>query len=366
MILATGGCWDAMDIEDRDISTAVVVDYRDGEYSFYVEIAAITSKVQNMKSEQGSADGLNTNTIKASGKTLAEARLELDALLNKPIFLGAVQALILTESMADNGITEYAYRVRQMIDYRKIMDVVVTPDNPEDFLGVVPSNESTVGFAIEDTLDTLIDLGSTFHMSIADLLEKLASQNPAYLISTLSVVNGQIKLVGYTVFEGGYRVGSIPYEDSQGIVYIMLGQAKGTPKFDYVVPVGEGRITTDTALVSMDITPRYEDGIVKFQLDMCFEGMPLYPSDNIVLSSEVKEEYREALTRQLYEEIYQTVALSQEYDCDYLSFSETFRIRYPDIFAEMNWADEFKKAEFSISVSAEIVSNPAVDYTPYD
>lgn len=213
MVLLTAGCWDALDVEDRDISTAVVVDYSNGEYFAYVEIAAVTSKIQSARSEQGGGQPPSTNVVKASGKTLAELRMSLDKLLNKPVFLGAVQALILTEGMADNGIEEYVYRVRQMIEYRKTMDVIVTPDNPADFLGIIPANEMTVGFAVEDTLESLLDQGATFHMSLADLLEKLASQNPCYLLATLSVVNDQISLIGYTVFSAGYREGFIPYEE---------------------------------------------------------------------------------------------------------------------------------------------------------
>jgi hypothetical protein len=37
------GCWDARNIDDLDICTAVVLDYKDGEYTFYTEIINIAT-----------------------------------------------------------------------------------------------------------------------------------------------------------------------------------------------------------------------------------------------------------------------------------------------------------------------------------
>ncbi len=364
MILLTAGCWDSLPVEDRDICTAVLVDYSDGDYSFYVEVAAISSKIQGQRSEQGGGEIQDTNIIKASGKSFAEARIALDKLLNKPIFLGAVQALILTESMTDHGIEEYAYRVRQMIDYRKNMDVIVTPDDPADFLGIRPANESTVGFAVEDSLETMLKLGSTFHVSLAELLEKLASPNPCYLLSTLSVVDGQISLIGYTAFSGGTREGFIPYAESRGIICIVLGQSGGKAMFNYVVPLGDKQFSLETELTSFNVTPVYKDGTVEFHLNFGFKSTHLYPSSNDPITPQVENAIEAGLCQQLLQDISQAVALSQSYGCDYLSFSELFRIRYPDVFEQMDWESEFKRAVFSISVNVDILQTESVDYNP--
>jgi hypothetical protein len=41
------GCQDSIHIEDRDICTAVIVDKDDDQYAFYVEVAGISSRIQN-------------------------------------------------------------------------------------------------------------------------------------------------------------------------------------------------------------------------------------------------------------------------------------------------------------------------------
>ncbi len=362
MILSVNaGCWDAVNIEDRDISTAVVVDYRDGEYAFYVEVASITSNLKNMKSEDGNPQGTDTDIVMASGKSFAEARINLDKELNKPIFLGAVQALIMTEGLAEQGITEYAFRMRQMVDYRKTMDVIVITCSPEEFLNVIPVNESTVGFAVEDTLQSMINQGATFHMSLADLLEQLVSKNPCYLISTLSIVNDKVTLTGYTIFTDGRRQSFIPYDQSRGIIYF-LG-TRSTPEFDYVVPVDGGHVTMGAKLTKLKITPDYQDGEVSFAVSAAFKVKTLYPSSIESIRPDIQEVIRQGLMQQIVDDFSQTILTSQEYG-DYLSFSEAFRIRYPDEYEQLAWEDAYKKAEFSISVSVEIQQNESVDYDP--
>jgi hypothetical protein len=254
--------------------------------------------------------------------------------------------------------------VRQLNEYRKTMDVVVTPDNPEDFLTIQSENESTVGFAVEDTLDTMEREGETFHMSLDNLLEKLSCRNPCYLMSTLSNVDGQISLIGYTMFDGGQRIGFIPYDQSRGIVYLAEGN-KGKPAFEYIVPADDGQVSLNVELKSMNITANYDGSTAQFGVNMKFDGRSMYPSSNIAITPEIKSVLKEGLKQQLISEISETIGRSQECDCDYLSFSEYFRIKYPNIYEQMDWRNAFSKASFTISVDVDIVANESVDYNPY-
>lgn len=362
ILLTTSGCWDSLNIEDRDICTTVVVDKDDDNYIFYVEVPDISMNFQNPQSEGG--QGIKTSIVKGSGKSYAEARASLDRALNKTIYLGAVQSLILTERLAESGIDEYAMRLRQLTDYRKTMDVIITPDKPEDFLAVHPSNEATVGFAIEDSLENMSTLGISYHLSLADLLQKLSSANPCYLVNTLAVKDGQIVLIGNTVFSGGRRIGFIPFEESRGAV-ILLSHGRQKPKFDYVVGTEDKTVTLETKLKGKKITAAYDGEKASFELSLNFEAMELYPSCRMTVSKETESQLKEHLEAQIRDDIQETIEKSQkEYECDYLSFSEPFRISFPEAYEKMNWEDEFKKAEFNVNVSVKLKPNRSFDYKP--
>ena len=205
--LFTSGCWDSLNIEDREIITAVVLDKTDEGYIFFTEIPAITAIMKSQQSESAGGEQLNTYIVIGSGKSLIEARADQEKKVNKAIFLGAVQSMIVTQRMAILRDREYVNRVRYINEYRKTMDVFVTPDNPEDLLRTKPENVSGIGFAIEQTIKNLYDHGLTFHVSLQDLLEKLSSRNSCYLLLTISGESEQIDPNRVYWFDGNKSIG---------------------------------------------------------------------------------------------------------------------------------------------------------------
>jgi Ger(x)C family germination protein len=353
------GCWDARNIDDLDICTAVVVDYKDGEYTLYFEIINIAT---NKMSGENTGQGLSTAIVQGAGESFAKARTEVDRELNKPVYLGAVQSLIMTEEMADNGIEEYAYRVREMTEYRKTMDMIITPDDPEDILNIRPENSATVGFAIEDTLQNLLEKGVIFHMSLADVLQKLSAHNKCYLLSTVGVKKEQIVHLGYTVFNGGYRIGFIPYEQSRGILYVTLGGEKRTPIFLYVVKIDDAVYTLETTLKNFSVKAKWDGTRASFDIDMDFEAKTLYQSVSNKTTPEIMRQIKADLSNQLMEDVTQAIQTSMDYESDYMNFSEPFRITYPGVYEQMEWQSTFVNADFTVDLAVALKEHEAYDY----
>lgn len=341
------------------ICTAVVVDYKDSEYSFYVEIVNTTP---SKSTGEGSNGGQKPAVVKGSGDSFAQARVEVDKALSKPIYLGSVQSLIMTEEMADNGIDEYAYRVREMPDYRKTMDMIITPDSPMDILSAKPENASSVGFAIEDMLQTLQEQGTTFHMSLSDVLQKLNSQNKAFLLSTLGLKNGKIAFLGYTVFDGGQRKMFIPQEKSLGILYLIQIGEKATPMFLYVIKVDQVDYTLEATLKHEKITVTWDGVKASYVIDLDFSAEMLYQSSGAPISKQTKSAIQADLLNQLQENVTETIRTSLDCGCDYLSFSEPFRIQYANVYEQLDWTTAFKNSEFTFNIDVQVKDNDAYDY----
>lgn len=358
-LLLMCGCWDAVSIEDMSICTAVVVDYEDDEYSFYVEIVNTTP---SKSTGEESAGGQKPAVVKGSGDSFAQARANVDKALSKPIYLGSVQSLIMTEEMADNGIEEYAYRVRELPAYRKTMDMIITPDSPMDILNAKPENASSVGFAIEDMLKTLQEQGVTFHMSLTDVLEKLSSQNKAFLLSTLGIKSGKIAFLGYSVFDGGQRKGFIADEKSLGILYLIQIGEKATPTYLYVVKVDQVDYTLEASLKHEDIAVTWDGVKASYVIDLDFSAQMLYQSSGAPISKQTKNAIQAELLNQLRENVTEAIRTSLDCGCDYLSFSEPFRIKYPDVYEQLDWASAFRDSEFAFNIDVQVKDNDAYDY----
>lgn len=361
-VILMGGCWDAINIEDREICTAVVVDREDDGYTFYVEVAAITSFLQNPSSEMGTPKQPMTNTISAHGDSFATAREALDRELNKPVFIGAVQALVMTERMAKDGIAEYIYRIRELTDYRKTMDIVVTPDEPNEFLNTKPENASAVGFAIEYTLDNQYRKGRTVHITLAHVLEKLASRNKCYLTNLMSGVSGQLTLIGYAIFSGSKMIGTIPIEQANGVILI---SSDSIPDLRYVVPTGDTAVTVKATRGGRSVNTEYKNGKIYYSIALHIDATELYPKTGEIITYKMQEEIKRNLGEMIAKDVFNALKTSRdEFGCDYMSLSEPFRIKYTDIFDNMDWESAFKSAEFSINIDVDLGPDKTLDYDP--
>lgn len=358
----TGGCWNAKDINDQDIAMAVVVDLNENGYFFYVEIASIEGVSGVGQSDQGQMP--KPYIITAGGKTFAEAREILDRKINKELFIGAIQSLMITPRMAENGIGEYLYRVRQMNEYRKTIDVIVITGDPMQFLVNRPENVLSVGFAVESTLEALQNTGKLFRVSLSDVLEKLASKNDSYVLLKTFNESGLITPDSFAVFDGPKMVGEISnIEEMHGTIYI--ASYNTVPDSIHAVPAGNTHATIEAKMKGRSITAYYEENRVRFKLDFSFEGIMQYPETAAPVTEQMHQELKTNMENMLMQEISAALLTSRDkFGLDYLSLSEAFRIKYPDIYKNMDWKSEFKNATFDISVNSTLCPDKTFDYNP--
>lgn len=357
------GCWDAVDIDRRDICTAIILDRQGDQFAIYAEIAEVTGKKQNTTGDKGGVQQNGTVVVCGRGATIPTARLNLDRALNKPLYLGAVQVLILTERMAEYGVEEYVMRLRQLNEYRKTMDVIITPDEPEAFLQVTPENDASVGFATEDTIETLRRKGRAYHMSLADLMEKHASKNPCYLLTTMSAKTGQIYPVGLMVMDHGKKIGFIPNEESNAFAIFTKKQAKIMVEDD--VPMDGAHVAVEAKLKSRCIKVRWDGEKAVFTVTVKVDARVQYPNSERNITQDIARQLEESLVNQITGKINQTIEASQKnFHCDYLSFGEDFRIAEPEIYEDNKWQELFDGAEFSVRVFVQMLESRIIDYNP--
>ena len=356
----TTGCWDSRDIEEKSIVTTVVVDKTDIGYAFYVEIASISQSSDNQGNPQGGSIKKSI-VLKSEGTDFTEAREDLDRKSSNPNYLGGDQCVILTENMAYSGIEEYMYRLRQIPDYRKTLDVVVTPEKPEDLLNANTGNKELVGFVIEDTLQTLVDSGYCVHLSLADLLEALASPYKCYFMPTIGLRDKEIALIGYSVFYGGICKGFIPIEESEGLIIMRAKNPSGT----FTIPYKDNRITVETHMTKRNTDVDYIDGKITLNIKYECDAMLLYLDKNIAVTDEVTQRASADLEKTLEKEISDTILKSQKtFGYDYLNFYNAFRIKYPDAAKNIDWLHLYPNAQFNVDVIVDLDTNGKLDYNP--
>jgi spore germination protein KC len=358
LLFSASGCWDALGISKKNIVTTVIVDKTETGYAFTIEIARV-----GKKDDPGQSSGTPKKNIiiKSFGKELADARADSERQSNKIVYLGADQCVIFTPGIAGFGISEYVYRLRQTPEYRKTVKVVQINEKPEDILNADTENDQLVGIAIEDLLENLADEGHSTRFRLADLLEKLASPNPNYIIPVIGLKDNLLSLEGYSVFKKDKSIGTLAEDELEGIL-LWLGEK---PKESYTMSLLNNRFTVMMESMKKKVDVRYQNGIAAFDVKAECKAMVLYMAQNAPLTDDVMKQLNAAFASILEQYMIDAVRKSQStFRTDYLDFYTYFRIRYPDVAKKVNWEDEYPRAIINVDVDVDLKVSDKFDYNP--
>ncbi len=343
------GCWDSLDVEKREIDTALIVDKKDGYYYFYWERADFSEQNPQSKNQGQKSD---FSILVSKGETFTETRDDSNRKNIKEAYLGANRILIFTEAMSVNGIEEYINRVRGQLDYRKSILVATTSNDPMDILQGASDSSASVGFAIESVLDSLVTDGTSFRMNIGDVLQAIAVKNAGFLVPDFTISEGKISLGGYTVFnEYAKRIGAIPADDRKGLVYFL------NPDSTFYYDISENGIKymVKIFLKNKKIKPYYSDNKLSLKIDMNFNATIDFTDKFIPISQDTLYKIKTDLESHIIQDIGSTLYTSKAiFKCDYLNIYKYFRAVYNKEFYKLNWSDVYSQSQIYVTTSVKI------------
>lgn len=356
-LFAASGCWDALDIEERNIATLVIIDRNDEGYVFYVEYAVNTSSTSSGTAGGKHAYAFNTG----KGETLAIARENLETKAQKPTYLGAVSAVVLTERMARAGIEEYMFRMREVNDYRKIVDIFITGEEPEAFIKL-GQGEKCVGKMVGYTMTNLVNNDRICDIAhLADVLENITGMGGCFLLPNINLGGGEVQISGFSVLHTARCIGDIPWAECRGINFLSMKDAK----LYYTIPIGQETATFKLSMKKKKITPSYEQEKVSFLIEESFEAELAYTSVELRFYEQDEAILRQELEDSIADDILAAVETSQRtFRCDYLHFSTFFRIAYPMEHRLIDWPKVFPDAEIAVRVNANVDMTGRYDFIP--
>jgi spore germination protein KC len=357
LLLCCSGCWDSKDINDKAILATVLLDKQNGNYVFYVEVAH-TDRSGGPEGQSASPEKFTI--IRGEGKTLIEARDELDRRLKYPIYISAVRSLIITQNFAREDIAEYFNRLRADVEYRKKVISVTTDADPEELLNIFGREES-VGLYIEKTLDQMTSYRQMIRRSSSIFIESLSSKYCGFLIPDIGINQNMIDVKGFSVVLGSKVVGFIPANEWNGIIFINAGR----PEIEYVIPFEDKMLTFLISLNNRDIKPTYKNGIVKFDLKFDFKAELQYTSGRCPCKFTEKQfdQMSDIITSVLKKDIEDAINTSQrKFGGDYFDFNRRFHAAYPTQYHKMSWDKAYSKAEFNVQVKVKTKELKMFDY----
>lgn len=358
LIIAHG---DSRDINDRLIATTVAIDRIDEEIWFYVEFANIQE--QRRGGNGGGSDKSGKYIlVKGHGNTIQEARQNVDLQLDMPIYLGGVRTLLISENFSGVDLVEYFNRLRADETYRKKVITAITRENLDELYKTVSDKDQSLGYSIENTIETLEASGEGFARTTSRILENLSGSYTGLLIPCIGLQGNMTALLGYSVVRDNKTVGFIPIEECRGLNLLKVDKARTS----YVLAYNQHRFTVETNLKSRSVKVSCSnDQAICFTISLKFDAVLIY--GDLKTPYGLTDEDRKRMTEMLREIIARdvVVAVGQAqtvYQTDYLQFDDAFRSVYPTIFKSLDWGEAFQKATVAADVKLELAISEMIDY----
>lgn len=349
---------DSMDINGKLIATTISVDRKDGEVWFYVEFANIEASAGS-----GGASGAASEffLVKAHGKTFLEARLNLNRQLDKPLYMGSVRTLLITQRFAQSDLVEYLYRLRADEAYRKKIITITTRDDLDALFKTMNDQNRSVGHSVENTIKTLDNTGDCSLRTTSRLLENLSSSYTGILIPCIGLQDREVAFTGYTVVNDTKAIGFIPIENCVGLNMLKADKAKSF----YIVAYQNQRFSIEVTLTKRKILSDYQDGRANFTFSLNFDATIEYGDRKTPyhLTKEKQQEIKGALEQMILQDLLTAFDQAQkEFQTDYLQCDDAFRVKNPILYESLNWTDTFVGANLTAKIDIDLVSKHMLDY----
>lgn len=351
------GCWDAREVNELSLTTLMILDKVGDEFTFTGEFPTIMP----LGTEGGSSTP-KCVYLTARGKSLSEVRDDIENQLEKPLYLGTFQTLVVTERAARENLAEYLFRLREDPSYRQKVILAITREEPEAFTHRDDKTASGSGGNVDEMLTSIEQGGRTYHKTTSAYVEDLLNKR-GFVVHCIGLRDKKIALVGYSVFRNAKCIGFIPVEQARGLVCLLADK----PRWNYRIPFEEGFATVETRLNRRRIVPSYQNGVIRFSLQMEIEGMVQYVSqvELFPLNETALQEIKTQVGEMIRQELTSTVEQSQkEFKSDYLLFGEAFRIAYPDVFEALDWEQAYETAQIDVQTKLDMKINTRIVLDP--
>ena len=173
-LVALTGCYDSGGIESQAYVIALGID--NGESNNIKLSLQIASLASSEKSSGGSSQYNESDVISVECATVDEGIALINSYISKKINLSHCKALIISETLAHEGISEYIFTFANNLEIRPNAHVLISKCSANDFLkNFEPSLESVSARYYELILNSTSYSGYTENTFLYDFYESILS-----------------------------------------------------------------------------------------------------------------------------------------------------------------------------------------------
>lgn len=333
------GCWDYLDIEQRNIIISVGIDKSYNKLEFSSEIASFVSSM-SQRSDRAELGTIHTDISYAD--TFEEIRLNGDRKRPYPTFLGATRTVVFGRNYAEYGISSYLNRINMLPDYRKTILPVVSRESPKELFKINIPNDLSVGFLIEHMISTLDEAGEALYPTVGQIISYISIGEVGYFLPYIGISNGEIKFLGYAAMnKNSQLLGILSDNNAKGVLYIWSKK----PMLPEVITNDKNSLVSfSTVDFKRNIKTNYVNDKVIINFNFELKENIQYQYELSSIKKEDLKKFELIISNRIKSYVSNVVKVAQEdYKCDIFQLSRYFRAQNPKIYNQINGQKNFLK-----------------------
>lgn len=363
------GCWDMIDISDREIIFAIGVDKAENGKIMLTIQSAIPDRIGTAQ-KAGSETKKVVNIISTTASTFNEA-VNLHALRVKsnPYFEHN-RIIVIGESFAKEGVVplmDFFMRYRQSNSRCLIL---TCKGKAADIINWQGEEIRLPADQIVSSIKARSSIATSINEDLHQFMLKLASDTTSPSITRIDLVNqadglSVIDIANTGVFNKDKLVGWLDNTETKGLAWILSQFGNGT--IEVKNETSNISLTYDVTNYKTTINPEIENGKIKIILDVKTEGRIIQQDGSLDFTlPDVMDKAEEDLGSEIEKEINACVLKVQKnYETDIFGFGEEIHRKYPVKWKPMqqNWDTEFPDLKVEVNAKAIITSTELITNT---
>lgn len=350
------GCWDYRDINKKSVDLSVGIDSVNGNVKFVSELANVS--VAN----KGKGKKIDVYKVISDGTYFEGARHDFDVKTSAPNFIGAATTVIFSKNFAESqGIDSYINRMIFNTEFRTSTLIAICENSAEDLFKEKISSDLSTGYAIENTVRYLYDLGKAVYTPALTVGSYIAMDKVGYFLPYITRDKDAIQYLGLAAMKDSKLIGIVKAEDSFGELFVLLKNTNMTT----VIPHPKNKdnmISLKAYTHRKKIKTNYKDGKIHINIDLKVDSELIYEYTSEKISDEDKKFLETSLSNKVKSNILTALNRSTTiYKCDVFNFARYFRADNASIYENIDWEKEYLSTIFNVNVETTIKHTTLID-----
>ena len=349
--LMLGGCWDQRVFEQVGFILSFGIEQTEDKDLLITSAYPIIGG-----EEKGTVDVISTKTSIVRG-----GRNNLRMTTSKLLEGGKIQQVLISDSLAKNGIHDLLELFQRDATLPAIAFVVIVEGSPGDLLKKATEfkTKQRVSFYIYQLLENNVNLSNIPNTKIFDFDINFFAPGLDPIVPMIKIDKELIKITGSALFSGDKMTGTLENEETT-LLLGMMDQLKYTD-FIFTNPEFADK-DGDKSGVAVSILKANR----KISIDFDEEGKPIVEINlkyrcNIdefewddTMEPKVQEALEKKFSKDLTSKSNEVIKKLQEANSDPIGIGDIIRSKYYDYWKSIDWNEMYKEADIKANVEVEI------------